>query len=172
VALAKRSWDIADESTFRQRNTETRIAHCMLAGVVLVFILGVSAKVHANPTSHLLPILTTAEQVHGLTYEESLREYPVHLRSAQVLYYNSALGNLFVRDNGHGVYIDTRGQLPLPLHSGDVLDVAGVTGPGGYAPVIERARIRVTANLPLPQAPHYSLDHLLAGVEDCQWVEV
>ena len=118
-----------------------------------------------------LPTLTAAAQVHSLTYEQSLHEYPVRLRREQVLYYNPTLGNLFVRDSSHGVYIDVRGIPPLDLKSGDLLDIEGVTGPGGYAPVVEKARITKVGSAPLPPAPPYSLDHLLTGVEDSQWVE-
>jgi hypothetical protein len=131
-----------------------------------------SAAVCASPSVLPLPTLTTAEQVHSLTYKNSLREYPVHLHNAQVLYYNPALGNLFVRDPSHGVYIDMRGQPTLPLHPGDILKVEGVTGPGGYAPVVEHAKIQVVGHRPLPSAPRYSLDHLLTGIEDSQWVQV
>lgn len=119
-----------------------------------------------------LPVLTQAEQVHSLTYDEALRKYPVHLSAAQVLYYNPTLGNLFVLDPSHGLYVDMRGQPELPLQLGDVLDVQGTTAPGGYAPVVEHARIHVLRHATLPPAPHYSLDHLLTGVEDSQWVEV
>jgi diguanylate cyclase (GGDEF)-like protein len=118
-----------------------------------------------------LPTLTSADQVHRLTYTQASLHYPVHLRNEQVLYYNPKLGNLFVRDSTHGVYIDTRGLPDLPLHSGDILEVVGSSGPGGYAPVVENPHIRKTGRASLPAAPRYSLDHLLAGTEDCQWVE-
>lgn len=140
--------------------------------MVFLLVLMLSAAAYATPPAEPLPTLTTAEQVHSLTYKESLREYPVHIRKAQVLYYNPTLGNLFVRDPGHGLYIDIRGLPTVPLHSGDILEVEGVTGPGGFAPVVAHARIRVVGQGPLPPAPHYSLDHLLTGIEDCQWVEV
>jgi diguanylate cyclase (GGDEF)-like protein len=65
-----------------------------------------------------------------------------------------------------------RGHSTLPLHSGDLLDIQGVTGPGGYAPVVEQPHIQVVGRRPLPPAPQYSLDHLLTGIEDSQWVEV
>jgi len=107
-----------------------------------------------------------------MNYEDALQEYPVHLRRAQVLYYNPTLGNLFVRQSGNGVYVDMRGQSPHPLHAEDIVDVEGVTGPGLYAPIVDHARIRVVEAGTLPPAPRYSLDHLLTGTEDCQWVEV
>jgi diguanylate cyclase (GGDEF)-like protein len=118
-----------------------------------------------------LPTLTSATQVHSLTYEQSLLPHPVRLRNEQVLYYNPTLGNLFVQDSTRGVYVDTRDLPSLPLHSGDLLDIEGTSGPGGYAPVVEHAHIHKVGVAPLPVAHRYSLDHLLTGAEDCQWVE-
>jgi diguanylate cyclase (GGDEF)-like protein len=139
---------------------------------MLVLLLHLLSAAVACGALKPLPTLTRAEQVHSLTYQESLREYPVHLLRAQVLYYDSELGNLFVRDSSHGVYVDMRGQPPLPLHVGDIMEVEGVTAPGGYAPFVDHTRIRVVGRHELPAAPRWSLDHLLTGVEDSQWVEV
>ncbi len=147
-------------------------ADCRWAVLIFLMPLVYSATAYAAAPAPPLRTLATAEQVHSLTHEEALRAYPVHLREAQVLYYNPTLGNLFVRDHDYGVYIDVRGLPPLPLHSGDVVEVEGVTGPGGYAPVVDQPQIRVVGRSPLPPAPRYSLDHLLTGIEDSQWVEV
>jgi diguanylate cyclase (GGDEF)-like protein len=151
-----------------------RILITQCSGTTLVFLLALmlSTAAYAAPSVPSLRTLTTAEQVHNLNYQESLREYPVHLRKAQVLYSNPTLGNLFVRDSSHGVYIDMRGGPAVPLHAGEFVEVEGVTAPGGYAPVVDHARIRLVGRGLLPSAPLYSLDHLLTGNEDCQWVAV
>jgi hypothetical protein len=104
--------------------------------------------------------------VHNLNYNEALRAYPVRLHNVQVLYYNPALGNLFVLGSGHGVYVDMRGQPVFSLEPGSTLDVDGLTGPGSYAPVVEHPTIRVLGWTALPPAPRYSLDYLLTGMED------
>jgi diguanylate cyclase (GGDEF)-like protein len=141
--------------------------------LLLSFFLVLSARsAHSAEVPASLPILTSTEQVHNLTYSEAVREYPVRLHNVQVLYYNPALGNLFVLGSGHGVYVDMRGQPVFSLEPGSTLDVDGLTGPGGYAPVVEHPTIRVLGWSALPPAPRYSLDHLLTGMEDCQWVEV
>ena len=145
----------------------TRVKWLIPSIALLVLVAGVQAE-----TVNSLPTLTTADQVHRLTYDEALRKYPVHLQEEQVLYYNPRLGNLFLRDSTHGVYVDMRGQAALALKSGDLIEVEGITAPGGYAPIVDHPRVRVVGHAPLPPAPRYSLDHLLTGVEDCQWVEV
>ncbi len=142
------------------------------AVLILLMPLMHSAEAYATASARPLRTIATAGQVHSLTYEEALRAYPVHLRKAQVLYYNPTLGNLFVRDHDGGVYVDLRGRPPLILHSGDLIEVHGVTGPGGYASVIDQAQIRVVGRSPLPPAPRYSLDYLLTGIADSQWVEI
>jgi len=123
----------------------------------------------ATPT---LPTLTTASAVHRLTYSESLLKYPVRLREAQVLYYNPTLGNLFVRDSSGGVYVDMRGQPEQAFELGTLIKVEGETGPGGFAPVVDKPRIHIVGWRAPPPPPRYSLDHLLTGMADSQWIEV
>jgi diguanylate cyclase (GGDEF)-like protein len=137
-------------------------------GFLIVYCLA-PWPVQAAPIT--LPTLTTAEQVHNLLYQRSLEKYPVHLRRAQVTYYNPELGNLFIRDSSHGVYVDMRGEPTLPLRLGTVIEVWGITGPGGYAPVIADPRVRIIRQARLPRPHVYSLDHLLSGMEDSQWIE-
>jgi diguanylate cyclase (GGDEF)-like protein len=146
--------------------------YCKSALTVFLPAAFLAATGYAVAPSRPLPTLTTADQVRSLSYEDSLRGYPVRIRDAQVLYYNPALGNLYIRNAGHGIYVDMGGAPVLPLHAGDLLDVSGLAGPGGFAPVIDHVRLVVTGRGALPPAPRYSLDHLLTGMEDGQWVEV
>ena len=126
----------------------------------------------AEENTQPLPTLTTAEKVHSLSYGEAVKKYPVHLHNAQTLYYNGMLGNLFVRDSTRGVYVDMRDQAVLPIKIGDLLDIDGITGPGGYATLVDHPSVKIVGHAPLPPAPRYSFDHLLTGMEDSQWVEV
>ena len=142
---------------------------------IVLLLAATSAGAHAEspePSHTVLPTLTTALEIHSLTYEESLRRYPVRLHRATVLNYNPAVGNLFVSDSSHGVFLDMRKQPTLPLHVGDIVEVEGVTGPGGFAPDVEEPKVRIVGKGPLPTAKRVSMDRLLTGVEDCQWVEV
>jgi PAS domain S-box-containing protein len=130
--------------------------------------LAFAAALCAKP----LPVLTTARAVHGMVNQEARKAYPVHLSAAWALYYNPDLGNLFIADPSGTVYVDMRGVARLPIEAGDLLDIRGESGPGGFAPVVRQATVRVVGKRVLPPAPRVSLDRLLTGVDDTAWVEV
>ncbi len=148
-------------------------ALCLLLGCA-----GASGSEMGAPAGPLLvkaglPTLTTALQVHNLSYEASLQKYPIHLRSETVLYYNPRLGILFVRDATHGVFVEMEGQRVFPLHPGDRIEVWGVSGPGGFAPQVDAPTLRKIRSGRLPAfGPKVSLDRIFSGVEDCQWVTI
>jgi hypothetical protein len=107
---------------------------------VFLYLLAVEFPLAANVAGQSLPTLTSPEQVHNLTYEESQRGFPVHLRQVQVLYYNAALGSLFVLGSGHGIFVRMQGLPAIPAHAGDFLEIEGVANPGGYAAIVAHPR--------------------------------
>ena len=153
------------------RKPGRRWARCAL---VLAMAIGEGGAWQSPPSE--LPILTAARVVHSLTAEEAARAYPVHLQ-AVVTYYDPYIdarhGALFVQDETGAVFVSLPKTPILPLRAGMVVDVAGVSGPGDFASVIEGSAIRTIGKSHLPEnAPHVSLSHLLTGTEDGQWVEV
>ena len=123
--------------------------------------------------------LTTLRQAHGLSAEEARRGYPVHVR-AVVTYFDRYLdkrriavflcdrtGCIFAADPRETVW---PGRAPLP---GTLVDVSGVSAPGDFAPIIDRARITVlgTSGIPRPATP-VTLPDLLSGAQDAQWVQI
>lgn len=150
----------------------------MLAALALAAaaMLAASQRRAAASVSSSLPTLTTTRAAHSLTEKEAARHYPVHLR-AVATYYNPCCdprhGSLFVHDATGSLYIDVPSRPILPIHAGTLLDIQGVTGTGDFAPVAERARIRVIGESQVPAAaPRVSLTRLLTGAEDGQWIEV
>jgi diguanylate cyclase (GGDEF)-like protein len=60
-----------------------------------------------------------------------------------------------------------------PLFVGALVDVRGVSAPGGFGPVVQSREIRILGSAPLPpNPPRVSLAVLKTGTEDAQWVEV
>ena len=130
-----------------------------------------AAALRANPAAPM-PTLTTSRALHDMTNEDASRGYPVRLQDAQVLYYNPDIGNLFIKDPSGTVYVDVGGRPPLSLRAGDLLTILGISGAGGFAPVVSEPVIRLTGHRTLPAAPRVSLDYLLTGGADTSWVEV
>ena len=117
--------------------------------------------------------MTTAAAVHGLSTAEAKRRYPVRLRAICVVCFPDWHG-FFVHDGSSGVYVETKDQALLTdrIHPGTVLEIEGVSGPGDFAPVVDRALLRVVGEAPVPPPRYVSIDRLSTGVEDGQWIEI
>jgi diguanylate cyclase (GGDEF)-like protein len=122
-------------------------------------------------------LLTTARQAHTLTREQAGHAYPVRIRGV-VTYYDPYLAEgrtpaLFVQDASGGIFVQTPTGVKLPIHAGSVVEVSGVTAPGGYAPILSLTTLKILgSSRPLPSAIPSTLPHLLTGVEDSQWVKI
>jgi diguanylate cyclase (GGDEF)-like protein len=123
-----------------------------------------------------LRVLTTAREAHSMRSEDAARAYPVHLR-AVVTYYDAYLdprhGAVFVHDSTGGIFVAVPSLPVLPLHAGTEVDVTGVTGPGDFAPFVDKGVVRVIAqSWIVPRATPMTLVQLLAGGGEGQWVAV
>ncbi len=118
-------------------------------------------------------LLTTAAAVQALPLEDATARRPVRIL-AQVLVHDPAWALLFVQDATAGIFVVTRGmaQAVPACRPGDLVEIAGESGPGDFAPVIAAHRIVVTGHQPLPAARPVSLEALLSGSEDSQFVEL
>ncbi|MGD0301085.1 MAG: ATP-binding protein [Bryobacteraceae bacterium] len=121
-------------------------------------------------TARDLPVLTNAAQIRKLTPAESRLKYPVVLRGA-VTFYAPDFGLTFVQDATAGIFLNVHGDAP-DAHPGDLVEVHGVSGPGEFAPVIDNPQIRVVGRTSLPLAAMSSVEELLTGEKDSQWVSV
>jgi len=148
------------------------------SAIAFALALAALAPAGETPTGQRrdLPVLTTTRQAHSLTYEETLRRYPVHLK-AVVTYYDPYVdarhSALFVHDSTGAVFAAIPSTPILPLHAGALIELEGVSGPGDFAPVVEGARVRILGESRVPaEAPRVGLARLLTGAEDGQWVEI
>jgi diguanylate cyclase (GGDEF)-like protein len=142
----------------------------------VLFLLGISgcySLAGEPPGQEILPTLTTAAAVHGLSPSESKRRYPVRLRAVCGICFSGWHG-FFVNDGPTGVYVETKDQVLLTdrIHTGTMLEIVGVTGPGEFSPIVDQAVLRVLGEGTLPSARHVSLDRLSTAVEDGQWIEI
>ncbi len=77
----------------------------------------------------------------------------------------------FFQDSTAGIYVNILGT-PPEAHTGDLVEIRGVSGAGFFAPEVERPEIRVLGKASLPPARRFALEDLLSGEQDSQFVEV
>jgi PAS domain S-box-containing protein len=143
----------------------------ILAAALMLAVLLAAGLLQAEAQGDL-PLLTQAAQIRRLAAEEAQRGYPVRLRG--VITYNSSMPEwwvTFFQDSTAGIFI-FKSTVRENVRAGDLVEVRGRTGPGDFAPVVKSARVRVVGKAPLPPAHRFTLDDLLTGHEDSQWVEV
>ncbi len=154
--------------------------HLRRAAALILLLAGIAnaGDQGAGTSAARLPTLTTARQAHSLSAGESMRAYPIHLR-AVVTYFayephiDARHAALFVCDSTGCIFAGLP-ALPLPpLRAGMLVDLTGVSGPGDFAPVVDRPTVRVIGPSHLPaHARRVNMAYLLTGAEDGQWIEV
>ena len=117
-----------------------------------------------------LPILKTIREVRELPSEKARLGYPVHVR-AVVTYADRAQADFFVQDSTAGIYVNL-GETALELHSGEYVEIDGISGAGEFASEIVNPQIQILAQAPLPAPQKVSGEEFVTGVEDSQFVEV
>lgn len=95
---------------------------------------------------------------------------PVRLK-AVVTFHDGALYSRFVQDETAGIYLQETTNMP-PFGAGQIVELEGVTGAGEYAPIIMLRSIKVVGEGELPVAKPASLEELVSGREDSQFVEM
>jgi signal transduction histidine kinase/CheY-like chemotaxis protein len=140
------------------------------AAALFSLFLAASCAVHAAEAS--VPILRSVHAAHHLPRELARRGWPVHLRRAQITFYDPILGSMFLMDATDGIFVDLRGQAPVPLTPGDLVGVDAISGPGNVESVLLHARFRLLGHAPLPVAPLYSFDQISIDQHDAQWISV
>ncbi len=123
-----------------------------------------------------LRTITTARAAHNLSSEEAARAYPIHLRGI-VTYFDtdtgSGFGALYVHDASGSIFVKIAGGAIKSLPIGSLVDVEGVSDPGGFAPVVDRAQVRAVGLAALPKdAAPVSRTILFSGGYEGQLVEV
>ncbi|MGA7413277.1 MAG: ATP-binding protein [Bryobacteraceae bacterium] len=118
-------------------------------------------------------VFTDTHSIRMLGRRKAGRHYPVRLSGVYVSYYDPQQVLMFVQDLTGGIYVDTTRLRDLPIKPGDLVDLEGVTDPGGFAPeiVIKRAPRVVGRGRP-PRPAQVSLEEILMGAQDSNWVEV
>ncbi|MGA2595506.1 MAG: response regulator [Bryobacteraceae bacterium] len=144
----------------------------MLIAITISLLLSAAGLAGQNQ----LAVLTTAHQAHSLTIKQAARNYPVRL-SAVVTYYDPYIDPrrpaFFVSDATGGIFVALSSIPAIPFKAGDLVEIAGVSAAGDFAPIVDATEAHVIGKSELPAAaPRVTLTEMLTGKEDGQWVEV
>jgi len=113
-------------------------------------------------------LITSIEQVRALTPAEAGRGLPVRIRCV-VTYYDRFGSTFFVQDAKAGIFVAPP-ETGLTLKPGDWIELAGVTAPGDYVPIVTEPRFQPLGRAPLPEAREFTLGTLSSGAQDSQWI--
>lgn len=128
-------------------------------------------------------VLTRVAEIRALSRQEAEKALPVRIRGV-VTWQNTSPNIAFVINDGvQGIYVEClvarergvwkAGTLAQSAtEPGALVEIEGVSDPGGYAPVILPAQVRRVGSGPLPAPRCLPVERLLSGNEDSQRVEV
>ena len=128
------------------------------------------ATLSATAQNPVAAELRTAAQVRGLTPQQAAGRLPVRLKGV-VTFYDEGLYSRFVQDETAGIYFREMTNMPA-LVAGQGVEIAGVTSPGEYAPIIIPTSVTALGDGSLPAAKPVSVEELVSGREDSQFVEI
>lgn len=116
--------------------------------------------------------LTRVVQVRNLSVSEAVRGHPV--RVTGVLIYNDPIGsNQFIQDDSGGIFVDLkRKKFDALPEVRQMVEILGFSGPGDYAPVIEAEQVRMLGESSFPRPEITTVQALMTGSEDSQWVSL
>jgi signal transduction histidine kinase/PleD family two-component response regulator len=156
-------------------NPLRRLTTRFVGGIPALAILAALASASSAASAASDPpgqahLLTNVAQVRALTLEQARQKYPIHLKGV-ITYRAPEYKVTFFQDETAGIFVWIE-QSDLQISVGSLVEVDGNTTPGDFAPSIEHARIRVLGRAALPAPSRKSLEELLTGQEDSQWIEV
>ena len=124
-----------------------------------------------HPPAVASTVITDAASIRRLSNFDSALRHRVRLRGV-VTYVDPAWRLVFVQDDTAGVYVNTQNGPPVAAVVGDDVEIQGVTDTGGFAPSVIAETVQVRGHRPAPAPITPSLDALLAGGVDSQWIGV
>jgi signal transduction histidine kinase len=124
----------------------------------------------AAPAAPARDPLTNAAAVLALSGTDALSGVPVSVTGVVTAAETNWSGRFFMQDGTGGVFVENRlSRQPRP---GDVVQVSGLSHPGGYAPIITKPHWKKIGTAPLPPARPVTSERLMSGAEDSQRVEI
>jgi len=129
-----------------------------------------SAESLSTSVREKLPILDKIDTIRHMPQKELSRGYPVYVRGT-VTFFSPTWQLLFVQDQTAGIYVYDN-QFSASTKAGQNIEVTGYTGSGLFAPIIREPSFKNLDAGAMPKATSVTLDQLMSGSQDSQWVEV
>ncbi len=77
-----------------------------------------------------------------------------------------------IQDETEGIYVQGPADLVKGLGRGDLLEIEGVSDPGGFAPYVVANKLRKIGRGQIPEPIQVTLDELATGQMDARWIEI
>jgi PAS domain S-box-containing protein len=116
-----------------------------------------------------LPLLTRAEAVRSLSPNQAQLRYPVRLQGF-VTYYDPDLPSLYIQDDSSGIYVELE-QQHESLTAGQLVEVSGISAPGGILPIVTKARLKLLYKEGYPPTRKVSMSQLDMRRDDGHWMQ-
>lgn len=116
----------------------------------------------------------TPREIHSLPRKEASLARPVKVRGVVTFAYPEPIGNFVIEDESGGLFINAKelGKNERSPAPGSMVEVTGLTGAGGYAPVVMANAVELLGTAPLPTARPVTVNQLLTGRFDSRRVEI
>lgn len=118
-----------------------------------------------------LPMLRLADQVRRLSTEDAERHFLARLHGV-VTWSHPGDPLLYLMDSSGGVAVRLPAVITEIPGPGWRLEITGRSVPGSFAPELEADTVKLLDSAALPDARIVTLDQLLTGVEEGQWVSL
>ena len=147
--------------------TETKLADAYFeavssAGEKVPKPIAPMASASANPST----VLTRVSDIMTMSKEQAAQHLPVQLRGV-FTYADPEWRVGFFQDNSRAVFVDLA---QTNAQAGQWVDLKAQTDPGGFAPQLINATVQVLGMTNLPVAANVTLEDLVDGRLDAQWV--
>ena len=141
-----------------------------LAIILLPLLGGAPGSIEAAESSDPVPPLTSALAIRSLSIGEAERGHPVALEG--VVTYVAPFGGFVLQDETDAIWVPNTTPTLNRFKPGDRVAVTGQTNPGGFAPVVQEAKVARLGPGGLPTAQPVTYDDLATTRFDCHRVQI
>ncbi len=114
----------------------------MSPGLIRFALLLAALAVTVRAGMHSQPRQTSIAEIKAMDRALAATGEIVRIRGV-VTYFRPAQYRLFVQDETGGIYVATAPVAGMPLATGQLVEIVGITGPGGYAPAVVPKSVRI-----------------------------